>query len=66
MTTHSSPTTPPAPLSPGEERYRESLWIERILSRETVGGVLLLAATVLALIVANSPIAGDRADTQNQ
>ena len=59
MTTHSSPTTPPAPLSPGEERYRESLWIERILSRETVGGVLLLAATVLALIVANSPIAGD-------
>ena len=46
MTTHSSPTTPPAPLSPGEERYRESLWIERILSRETVGGVLLLAATV--------------------
>lgn len=61
MTAESSPVesttadiAPPAPLSGPERRYRESLWIERILRRETVGGFLLLAATVLALIVANS------------
>lgn len=46
--------TPSAPLSGPQRRYRESLWIERILRRETVGGFLLLAATVLALVVANS------------
>ncbi|WP_439565903.1 Na+/H+ antiporter NhaA [Microcella sp.] len=49
-----SAPVPPAALSGPERRYRESLWIERILRRETVGGFLLLAATVLALIVANS------------
>lgn len=43
-----------APLTSAQRRYRDSLWIERILRRETVGGILLLAATVLALIVANS------------
>jgi NhaA family Na+:H+ antiporter len=48
---------PPAHLSDTQRRYRESLWIERILQRETVGGILLLAATVLALIVANSALA---------
>lgn len=46
-------------LSPIQRRYRESLWIERILRRETVGGMLLLAATLLALIVANSPLGID-------
>ncbi len=50
----SSAPTPPVPLSGTQRRYRESLWIERILRRETVGGMLLLGATVLALIVANS------------
>ncbi|MDQ0279300.1 NhaA family Na+:H+ antiporter [Arthrobacter silviterrae] len=35
--------------------YRESLHIGRILRSETVGGALLLAATVIALIWANSP-----------
>lgn len=56
MTADSAPTeqSSSAPLSGPERRYRESLWIERILRRETVGGFLLLAATVLALIVANS------------
>lgn len=49
--------SPPAHLSETQRRYRESLWIERILQRETVGGILLLAATVLALIVANSALA---------
>jgi NhaA family Na+:H+ antiporter len=49
--------TPPVALTETQRRYRESLWIERILRRETVGGILLLAATVLALIVANSALA---------
>jgi NhaA family Na+:H+ antiporter len=44
----------PTVLTSAQRRYRESLWIERILRRETVGGILLLSATVLALIVANS------------
>lgn len=52
-----SEVTPPAPLTEAQRRYRESLWIERILRRETVGGILLLGATVLALIVANSALA---------
>ncbi|GAA1726662.1 Na+/H+ antiporter NhaA [Microcella frigidaquae] len=46
-----------APLTEPARRYRESLWIERILRRETVGGFLLLAATVLALIAANTGLA---------
>ncbi len=49
--------SPPVVLTETQRRYRESLWIERILRRETVGGILLLAATVLALIVANSALA---------
>ena len=52
MTAEKPPT--PHARSGAERRYRDSLWIERILRRETVGGILLLAATVLALVVANS------------
>ncbi|MEN9621422.1 MAG: Na+/H+ antiporter NhaA [Actinomycetota bacterium] len=52
--TESPQSTPAAPLTSAQRRYRESLWIERILRRETVGGILLLSATVLALIIANS------------
>ena len=37
--------------------YAESVRISQILRSETVGGALLLAATVVALIWANSPIA---------
>lgn len=37
--------------------YGESVRISQILRSETVGGALLLAATVIALIWANSPIA---------
>lgn len=54
MTESPHPVSTAAPLTSAQRRYRESLWIERILRRETVGGILLLAATVLALIVANS------------
>ncbi|MBA4247564.1 MAG: Na+/H+ antiporter NhaA [Microbacterium sp.] len=54
MTESPHPVSTSAPLTSAQRRYRESLWIERILRRETVGGILLLSATVLALIVANS------------
>jgi NhaA family Na+:H+ antiporter len=48
-------TTVPRGL--GRERYLESLWIERILRQETIGGAIILAAAALALIAANSPLA---------
>ncbi|MDX2025516.1 MAG: Na+/H+ antiporter NhaA [Microcella sp.] len=54
MTESPQPVSTSAPLTSAQRRYRESLWIERILRRETVGGILLLTATVLALIIANS------------
>ncbi len=54
---HTPEIVPPVALTETQRRYRESLWIERILRRETVGGGLLLAATVLALVVANSALA---------
>ncbi|MET1065977.1 MAG: Na+/H+ antiporter NhaA [Arthrobacter sp.] len=53
-------TTPP-PGSPrptvlGRGSYAESLRIGEILRKETVGGALLVAAAVVALIWANSPL----------
>lgn len=45
------------PMQSGAQRYRESLWIEQILRKETVGGVLLLIATVIAVTLANSAVA---------
>jgi Na+:H+ antiporter, NhaA family len=48
-----------APVTTGAERYRESLWIEQILRKETVGGVLLLIATVAAVTLANSAAADE-------
>ena len=45
------------PRGVGRERYLESLWIERILRQETIGGAIILAAAALALIAANSPLA---------
>lgn len=61
-----SPTSPaaPPPSSPprrtvfGRGSYAESLRIGEILRKETVGGALLLAAAVFALIWANSPASG--------
>lgn len=44
----------PSPGIPGQERYRQALWIERILRQETIGGGILLGAALLAVIAANS------------
>ncbi len=41
--------------SNGREKYLEALWIERILRRETVGGLIIVGAAVIAVILANSP-----------
>ena len=35
--------------------YRESLWIERILRQETIGGLIIVAAALAAVVLANSP-----------
>ena len=52
-------TTPPPGHQPrtvlGRGSYAESLRIGEILRKETVGGALLVAAAVIALIWANSP-----------
>ncbi len=50
----------PAPTQPLLSRgsWPEAQRIATLLRRETVGGVLLLVATVLALAAANSPLAG--------
>ncbi|MGO4186327.1 Na+/H+ antiporter NhaA [Pseudarthrobacter sp. TAF60_1] len=42
----------------GRGSYGEVLRIGEILRKETVGGILLVAAAVLALIWANSPVSG--------
>ncbi|WP_417234288.1 Na+/H+ antiporter NhaA [Arthrobacter sp.] len=54
-----TPTPPPAkrPLI-GHGSHAEALRIGEILRKETVGGALLVAAAVLALIWANSPASG--------
>ena len=36
--------------------YLEALWIERILRQETIGGLIIVAAAVLAVLLANSPL----------
>ncbi len=55
MTEHRNPAQKSSILSRGS--YPEHLRITAILRKETVGGVLLLAATILALILANGPAA---------
>lgn len=57
MTHHS---TPPPATDPalGRGSYTEVLRIGEILRKETVGGILLVAAAVIAMIWANSPWAG--------
>ncbi|TFD10102.1 Na+/H+ antiporter NhaA [Cryobacterium sp. TMT1-21] len=58
-------TSPHPPAGPGETRawifrrssYPEYQRVASILRKETVGGALLLLATVLALILANTPAA---------
>lgn len=49
------PSPPPRFTILGRGSYAESLRIAEILRKETVGGVLLVAAAVIALIWANSP-----------
>ena len=41
---------------PGRARYLEALWIEKLLHRETVGGMIILGAAVLAVALSNSPL----------
>lgn len=40
----------------GRGEYLESLWIERILRRETIGGLIIVGAAFLAVLLANSPL----------
>ena len=59
-----NPVSPPAPFEETRARifrrssYPEHLHVAQILRKETVGGALLLAATVVALVLANTPAAG--------
>ncbi|BAS09278.1 na(+)/H(+) antiporter NhaA [Arthrobacter sp. Hiyo4] len=50
-----NPAAPPRPSVLGRGSYGEVLRIGEILRKETVGGILLVAAAVIALIWANSP-----------
>lgn len=52
------PPVPPRFTVFGRGSYAESLRIGEILRKETVGGALLVAAAVMALIWANSPASG--------
>ena len=56
MTDRSS-TTPPIRRIFGPGSYAEALRIGDILRKETVGGLLLLAAAITAVVWANSPVA---------
>lgn len=52
------PLVPPRLTVFGRGSYAESLRIGEILRKETVGGALLAAAAVIALVWANSPASG--------
>jgi Na+:H+ antiporter, NhaA family len=52
-----NPSAPPRSSVLGRGSYGEVLRIGAILRKETVGGILLVAAAVIALIWANSPVA---------
>lgn len=43
--------------TPGRGEYLETLWIEKILRRETIGGLIIVGAAFLAVLLANSPLA---------
>jgi NhaA family Na+:H+ antiporter len=55
MNTHASGDGRPRAALFGHGSWSEALRIGDVLRRETVGGALLLAATVLAMVWANSP-----------
>jgi len=48
-------TTPPSPRLFGRGSWPEAQRVASVLRKETVGGILLLAGTVIALVWANSP-----------
>lgn len=50
-----NPSTPPRSTVLGRGSYSEVLRIGEVLRKETAGGILLVAAAVIALIWANSP-----------
>lgn len=50
------PSTPPRTTVFGRGSYSEFLRIGEILRKETVGGILLVTAAVVAIIWANSPV----------
>lgn len=50
------PSVPPRSSVLGRGSYGEVLRIGEILRKETVGGILLVAAAVIALVWANSPV----------
>ena len=51
-----NPSVPPRSSVLGRGSYGEVLRIGEILRKETVGGILLVAAAVIALVWANSPV----------
>ena len=51
-----TPSVPPHSSVLGRGSYGEVLRIGEILRKETVGGILLVAAAVIALVWANSPV----------
>ena len=51
-----NPSVPPRSSVLGRGSYGEVLRVGEILRKETVGGILLVAAAVIALIWANSPV----------
>lgn len=51
-----NPTAPPRLFVLGRGSYGEALRIGEILRKETVGGILLVAGAVIALVWANSPV----------
>ncbi|MEW9555842.1 Na+/H+ antiporter NhaA [Nonomuraea sp. NPDC050783] len=53
-----SPPARPAPRLPGRSTWPEARRVADILRKETIGGALLLAAALAALVWANSPWAG--------
>jgi Na+:H+ antiporter, NhaA family len=55
MGEHASSGGPPRSALFGHGSWSEAVRIGDVLRRETVGGALLLAATVLAMVCANSP-----------
>ncbi|AXH96348.1 Na+/H+ antiporter NhaA [Ornithinimicrobium avium] len=57
-TEHQPPDPPARPTTLGRGSYAETLRVADLLRKETIGGMLLVAAAVVAIVWANSPFAG--------